>query len=122
VTTVNHPDPWSLPQLLRIYPDLVAVAHDAGFLLAVYGSILDPKPDRAGNTLPASDLDLIAVPWRPALTQELIDGLCGRCDLTVAGRWFGAYCESVALWYHQQIVDLQVRNHRPQAEHYRYEL
>src|SRR5690349_1434750 len=81
-------------------------AKAAGYMLAVYGSVVTRQCGR--------DIDILAVPWRPADHRTLLNALVGAGCAESSGLYYGLMetC-SVALLHrigeNSVLVDLQIR-------------
>jgi hypothetical protein len=99
---------WKLSDALETYRRMISPFHNAGYLLLVYGSILN------GQDV-ARDLDLMAVPWRPSPTPPklVFDDTCSRFHLSPAVG--PPYVGLMKSWSHTasdidgRIIDFQFR-------------
>jgi hypothetical protein len=96
---------WTLDDAKQCWAVLDRVAHQAGYLLAIYGSVL-----RGWGT----DLDLLAVPWRPSASdpETLLELMAAAVEGTPDGPTYEGSMDTRAVVIqlrNGRLIDVQVR-------------
>jgi hypothetical protein len=95
---------WTLADGARFVAEHAEWARRHGFMLALYGSTL---------TGSGRDLDVFAIPWRPADPVAFARGFAALVGGSIEEEGPGVQCYSAAIRVGRRIVDLQARPFAP---------
>lgn len=101
---MSRPKGWTIEEAVGALRALSPVAERAGYMLAMYGSVATKGE--------GADLDLLAVPWRPTSSIELLAALRGEVALQQSGALHEGAMGTMAiqfLWWGDRVIDLQIR-------------
>lgn len=114
--TANQLRPWTLPEALQFTSRIDRHFQAAGWMLALYGSLLRSFESYPASFAwaPCSDLDLIAVPrvTQPLPSASVISSLKAEWNLTISDEYqglIGTVSYVLILNETKQAIDVQFR-------------